>query len=286
MPAEANLIKEADLAKVRIYEYLYKFNDDFRKLLELLSVDDVVYVPDGTVVKAYKTTGTLESGVVAEGELIPLSHYETQEVPIGEITLKKWRKATSAEAIKKKGYEQAVEKTDLRMLGDVKKGIKAELVSHLATGTGVAAGATFQACLAQIWGQLEVKYEDVDYSPVFFMNPLDVADYLSSANITLQTAFGMTYVENFLGLGTTIFLSDVPKGKAYGTAKQNISVFAVNAGEGGLKKAFDFVTDSTGLVGVHENPDYKTMTFETEMLSGILPFAERLDGVVVGTIGA
>jgi LPXTG-motif cell wall-anchored protein len=49
------------------------------------------------------------------------------------------------------------------------------------------------------------------------MNPLDVADYLATANITLQTAFGMTYVENFLGLGTVIFNSSVPKGKVYAT---------------------------------------------------------------------
>ena len=41
--------------------------------------------------------------LVAEGETIPLSKYTTEAVNYGEITLKKWRKATSAEAIIERG---------------------------------------------------------------------------------------------------------------------------------------------------------------------------------------
>lgn len=36
---------------------------------------------------------------------------------------------------------------------------------------------------------------------------------------------------------------------------------------------------------MHEEPDYKTMTAEMVATSGITLFAERIDGVVVGTIG-
>ena len=76
-------------------------------------------------------------------------------------------------------------------------------------------------------GAAQVLFEDDEIGAVYFMNPLDVADYLATANITLQTAFGMTYVENFLGLGTVIFNSSVPKGKIYATAKDNIVLYYI-----------------------------------------------------------
>ena len=44
--------------------------------------------------------------------------------------------------------------------------------------------------------------------------------------------------------------------------------------------------DELGLIGMHEEPDYKTMTAEMVATSGITLFAERIDGVVKGTIGA
>jgi len=36
---------------------------------------------------------------------------------------------------------------------------------------------------------------------------------------------------------------------------------------------------------MHEEPDYKTMTAEMTAASGITLFAERIDGVIKGTIG-
>ena len=72
-----------------------------------------------------------------------------------------------------------------------------------------------------------------------FMNPLDVADYLTKAQITLQTAFGMTYVENFLGLGTVIFDSKVPKGTIYATAKDNIVLYYIPVNGADLGEAFE-----------------------------------------------
>ena len=153
-----------------------------------------------------------------------------------------------------------------------------------ATGTGEAEGSTFQAALANAWGQLQVLFEDDEIQSVYFMNPLDVADYLATANITLQTAFGMTYVENFLGWGTVIFNSSVPKGKIYATAKENLVLYYIPVNGADLNEAFSFTSDQTGLIGIHEAPDYTNMTASDTVVSGIVLFAERLDGVVVGTI--
>lgn len=285
MAAETNLIKSEDLARAREIDFTYRFSESIKKLMEALGVTRKIPKQAGTVLKAYKATGTLQDGNVAEGDLIPLSKYITEPVSFDEITLKKWRKATSAEAIVEKGYNQAVVMTTDAMLKDVQKGIRASFFSFLGTGTGEATGDTFQATLAQAWGQLQVLFEDDDIQSVYFMNPLDVADYLATANISLQTAFGMTYVENFLGLGTVIFNSSVPKGKIYATAKDNLVLYYIPVNGADLNEAFSFTSDQTGLIGIHEAPDYTNMTASDTVVSGIVLFAERLDGVVVGTIG-
>lgn len=284
MAAEQNLIKSADLVRAREIEFVSMFGDSLKKLIEALGVTRKIAKQAGYTLKAYKATGTLQDGNVAEGDLIPLSKYKTEAVAFDEITLKKWRKATSAEAIIEKGYDQAVEMTTDAMLKDVQKGIRTSFFSFLATGTGVATGATFQATLANAWGQLQVLFEDDEIESVYFMNPLDVAEYLGTAQISLQTAFGMTYVENFLGLGTVILNSSVPQGKIYATAKNNLVLYYIPVNGADLNEAFSFTADQLGLIGIHEAPDYTNMTASDTVVSGIVLFAERIDGVVVGTI--
>ena len=284
MAAEENLIKKSDLVRAREIEFVTLFGESIKKLVEALGVTRKIPKQAGYTLKAYKATGTLQAGTVAEGDLIPLSKYQTEAVSYAEIVLKKWRKATSAEAIIEKGYDQAVQMTTDRMLKDVQKGIRTDFFTFLATGTGTATGATFQAALAQAWGQLQVLFEDDSIEAIYFMNPLDVADYLATAQITTQTAFGMTYVENFLGLGTVIFDSKVPEGTIYATAKDNIVLYYVPVNGADLGNAFSFTADQTGLIGIHEEADYKHMTAEDTVMSGVVLFAERLDGIVKSTI--
>ena len=284
MAAEENLIKKSDLVRAREIEFVTLFGESIKKLVEALGVTRKIPKQAGYTLKAYKATGTLQPGTVAEGDLIPLSKYQTEAVSYAEIVLKKWRKATSAEAIIEKGYDQAVQMTTDRMLKDVQKGIRTDFFTFLATGTGEATGATFQAALAQAWGKLQVLFEDDSIEAIYFMNPLDVADYLATAQITTQTAFGMTYVENFLGLGTVIYDSKVPEGTIYATAKDNIVLYYVPVNGADLGNAFSFTADQTGLIGIHEEADYKHMTAEDTVMSGVVLFAERLDGIVKSTI--
>lgn len=284
MAAETGLIKKEDLARAREVEFVEMFGYSIKKLMEALGVTRKIPKVAGTVLKTYKASGTLEDGKVGEGELIPLSHYTVEAVSYNEIELKKWRKATSAEAIIEKGYDQAVEMTTDALLRDVQKGIRKDFFTFLATGTGTASGATFQKAIAQAWGQLQVKFEDDEIEAVYFMNPLDAADYLGDATIITQNAFGMSYVENFLGLGTVIFNSSVTKGKIYATAKQNLVLYYIPVNGADLSEAFTFTSDATGLIGIHEAPDYPHMTAEDVVASGLTLFAERIDGVIISSI--
>ena len=286
MAAAENTIMQADLARVRVVDFNYRFVGDLNKFIEALGVTEKIAVQEGAVLKALKVTGTLESGEVAEGDLIPLSHYETEEVTLGEIKLNKWRKSTTAEAILKGGYDQAVGKTTEKMLKDIQKTIRNDLFTFMGTGTGTASGTVLQAALANGWGVLQTLWEDDAVETVYFLNPQDVSDYLGTAQITMQTAFGMNYIENFLGLGTVFMNSNVPKGKYYATAKENIIMYFVNVGTSELAQAFSLTTDETGYIGINEYPDKDTARVLDLVMSGVTFFPERIDGIVVGTIGA
>lgn len=284
--AEANLITKSDLARAREIDFTLMFGESIKKLAEALGITRKIAKQAGSVLKTYKATGTLEDGAVGEGETIPLSKYSTEPVNYKEITLLKWRKATSAESIVEKGYDQAVSMTTDRMLKDVQKGIRSRFFEFMATGTGAATGVGLQAAIAQAWGQLQVLFDDDEVEAVYFLNPLDVADYLGSASVTTQTAFGMTYLEDFLGMGDVFLNSSVPKGKIYATAKENLILYYIPVNGADLNEAFSFTADETGYIGIHEEPDYTNMTAMDTVINGMELMAERLDGIVVGTISA
>lgn len=284
MAAETNTIMQADLARVRVADFNLQFTGNLRKLTEALGVTRKIAVQEGATLKMLKVTGTLESGNVAEGELIPLSKYETEEVAVGEVKLNKWRKGTTAEAILKGGYDQAVGATTDKMVKDIQKTIRGDLFKFMATGTGTATGATLQAALANGWGKLAVLFEDDAVETVYFLNPMDVSDYLGTAQVEMQTLFGMNYIKNFLGLGDVFLNSNVPEGKYYATAKDNIVLYYVNVGAGDIKSAFGLTTDETGYIGINEYPDKDTARVIDLVMSGVTFFPERKDGIVVGTI--
>lgn len=288
MAAETNLIKKAQMAKVREVDYVQKFGENVANLIKMLGITRKIPVVAGTALKVKKVTGTLESGIVAEGDIIPLSQYATTWETVAEATLLKWRKASSAEAIIKGGFDQAVNDTDAKMILDIQKGIRTAFIASLATGSGSASGTGLQSALADAWGQLSIAFEDDAVQTVYFVNPLDVADYLGSASVTVQTAFGLQYIENFLGLGTVILTGAIEKGTFYATAAENIVLYYVDVnGANGLGDAFDFTTDAeTGLIGIHELNDYTRLTAETVAVSGITLFAEMPDGVIVGEISS
>lgn len=284
MAAANNTIVTTDVARVRMIDFAAQFTGGIAKLIEALGVTRKIAVQEGAALKALKVTGNLESGAVAEGDLIPLSHYETEEVPVGEVKLNKWRKSTTAEAILKGGYDQAVGATTDKMVRDVQKTIRTDLFTFLATGTGTATGTDLQAALANAWGKLQVLWEDDAVETVFFLNPMDVADYLGSAQVTMQTAFGMNYIENFLGLGTVFLNGSVAQGEFFATAKENVILYHVNVAAGDIKSAFQLTTDETGYVGIREYADEDHACVNDLVMSGVTFFPERLDGIVKGTI--
>lgn len=286
--AETNLIGKSKMVKAREVDFVSQFtHNSLNKLMEVLGVTRKIPMMEGTTMYVYSTSGTLQNGAVAEGEIIPLSQYTTTKTAVGDITLKKWRKAVSAEAIKKSGYEASVRETDAALLKDVQAGIRTDLFTFLngaISGSTSATGVGLQAALAAAWGQLQVKFEDDTAEAVYFVNPLDIADYLASANITVQTVFGMNYVENFLGLGTVIMTSRVTAGTFIATAKQNLILYYLTM-NGDIAQAFNLTADETGYVGIKSGyQNEERAQIESLVMSGVQFLVEYAAGVVKGTI--
>lgn len=288
--AEANLIKAQHMKRVREIDFVNQFtHESLDKLLEVLGVTRKIPMMEGTTMYVYGTTGTLQNGTVPEGEVIPLSQIEVTKDAIGEIVLKKWRKAVTAEAIKKSGKNEAVIRTDAKLLKLVQTGIRTDffnLINGTITGSVSATGVGLQAALADAWGKLQVAYEDDTAEAVYFVNPLDVADYLGKADITTQTVFGMNYIENFLGLGTVIMSAQVTKGTFVATAKENLILYYLTM-NGDVAESFELTADETGYIGIKSGyQNEERAQLESLVMSGIQLFVEYAAGVVKGTISS
>lgn len=286
--AEANLIKKDQMSRVREIDFTRRFTGTIlRKLIEALGVTRRIPMIDGTTMYYYTTVGTLQDGNVAEGEIIPLSQYERQKTPIGEIVLKKWRKAATAEAILKSGYDEAVRQTDIKLLQDVQTGIRTDFFNNLSAIEGTVVGAsTLQMVLAKTWGNLQVLFENDAVETVHFLHPLTIAEYLGGANITIQQAFGFNYIADFLGLGTIVMTSQIPQGQVISTAKENLIMYYVPVTSEAMR-SFAMTADESGYIGINSGyPTNERAQVESLVFSGIQFLVEYASGVVFGQIDA
>lgn len=290
MAAETNVIKAAQLAKVREVDFVNRFtHTSLDKLMELLGVTRKIPVMEGTTLYSYTTTGSLNTDSVAEGDVIPLSQYSTEKTAIATAELFKARKAATAEAIVKTGYNNAVIDTDNKLLLDVQKNVRKSMLDVLngsIDGSAVATGTNLQSALAKAWGKLQVAFEDDTAESVYFINPEDAAEYLSTAQITTQTAFGLTYIEDFLGLGTVIINSGVTKGTFIATAKENIVMYYIPV-NGDIAGSFNLTTDETGYIGINSGiSNTERAQVESLVMCGIKFAPEYAAGVIKGTISS
>lgn len=279
---EVNLTET--MTKAQSIDFANQFGRQVGKLVELLGVQRKMPLIAGSTINTYKSSVTLSGEPVAKGAVIPLSEVKLEKGDPIEIAWDKKRKAVAVEDVQTYGFDQAIQRTDTALLRELQRDIRSKLIDQLATGTGTAKGEGLQAAMANAWGGVQTAFEDDEVGTIAFVNTMDVADYLGKAQITVQNAFGLNYVENFLGVNVVIITSLIPVGTFYATAADNLVLAYANIAGGEIDKAFDFVVDETGLIGVTHDVNKQRLTAETVTLSGIVLFAERIDGVIVGTI--
>ena len=282
--ATENITTSTDLIAQSI-DFTEQFTGSISTLLQALNVTRMQPMAVGSQIKIYKSEVTKANGNVAEGEVIPLSKVTRKLADTKELTYKKYRKQTTAEAIQSAGFNAAVNDTDSKLLRSIQGDIKKDFFDFVQTGTTKTSGDTFQKAIAQALGQFAIKWEDDDVQSVLFANPLDFYTYLGDSNITTQTAFGLTYIQNYLGFNTIILTGAVKQGTIAATASQNLN-YAYAALNGNLNQAFNLTTDETVLIGVVHNSVTENASYETMALTSGVLFPERLDGIVVATIAS
>ena len=299
MPAPKNSVTTKEMNVALDQELVKAFGGEYDRLAEILGIFSVETVAAGTALYQTEVTGALNDAADAdsgtssgaayvEGEEVALSQYTAKKTPVAVARPKPYRKLTTAEAILKSGYDVAVLRTDRKMLSNLRNAVLDEFFEFLATGTGSAAGATLQATLANVdatlGNSMETNGDSDAGGVVHFVNRLDAAEYIGAAPITTQTAFGMTYLQTFLGIQNVFLTSKVAKGTVIATPAENVHAYGVDFGalaQGGLS----YATSSNGLVGVAHTPAYDRVSAETHVLSGLTLFPEVTDYIVKGAVG-
>lgn len=294
MPAKANTTTTNEFSiKAREVDFVTRFALNWEHLREIMGIMRPIRKTSGTKLTSKYAEVTLESGNVGEGAEIPYSQAVVKEKEYGDVSIEKYAKAVTIEAIDKYGYDNAIAMTDDQFLFELQSKVTGRFYDFIKTGTLRRTENTFQAALAMAQGAVRNRWLKMHRSTtaiVGFCNILDLYEYLSSAQVTVQTMFGLNYIQNFLGYSTLFLLSEneIPKGKVIATPAENIVLYYVDPSDSGFARAgLEYRTDGeTNLIGFHVNGNYNTAVSESFALMGMYLWAEYLDGIAVVTIGS
>lgn len=292
MAAKTNLIMTNDIqVTAREIDFVTRFERNWQHLRDILGIMRPIKKQPGAVLKSKYAEGTLQSGLVGEGEEIPYSKFVVKEKPYAEMTIEKYAKAVSIEAIKDHGYENAVQMTDDEFLFQLQTDVTGRFYDYLKTGTLTSTETTFQMALAMAKGRVENKFKQMHRNVtgvVGFVNILDVYEYLGAADITIQNQFGFQYMKDFMGFNTIFLLSDseIPRGQVIATPVENIVLYYVDPNESDFSRAglVYTVSGETNLIGFHTQGNYHTAVSEAFAIMGLTLFAEYIDAIAVITI--
>ena len=292
MPAKTNLIMTNDIqVTAREIDFVTRFERNWQHLRDILGIMRPIKKTPGAVLKSKYAEGTLQDGNVKEGEEIPYSKFTVKEKPYAEMSIEKYAKAVSIEAIKDHGYENAVQMTDDEFLFQLQTNVTGRFYDYLKTGTLTSTETTFQMALAMAKGRVENKFKQMHRNVtgvVGFVNILDVYEYLGAAEITIQNQFGFQYMKDFMGFNTIFLLSDseIPRGQVIATPVENIVLYYVDPNESDFARAglVYTVSGETNLIGFHTQGNYHTAVSEAFAVMGLTLFAEYIDAIAVITI--
>lgn len=296
MPAKNNLIVTSDITvNAREVDFVTRFAKNWEALRQVLGIMRPIRKAAGTKLVSYETKlkGTLNGGAsVGEGEDIPYTEFTVEPVAYDDITIEKYAKAVSIESVAKYGAEVAIEKTDDAFLNELQGNVLSRFYTFLNTGALTDAVSTYQMALAMAKGLVIDKFNKMRRTVtevVGFANVLDVYEYIGGANITVQTAFGLQYVKDFMGYSTLFLLSapDVKRGDVIALPVENIDLYYIDPSDSDFAKlGLEYRVDGeTNLIGFHANGNYSTAVGESFALMGMTLWAEYLDGIAIVSVG-
>lgn len=291
MPAKANLTGVAQITtSVREIDFVTRFTQNWDSLREIMGIMRPIRKDPGTKLTSYTASVTLQDSV-GEGIEIPYSQATVAPVAYEDLTLEKYAKAVSIEAVNKYGAAVAVQRTDDAFLNELQGKVLDRFYTFLQTGALTSVETTFQMGVAMAIGRVVDKFKKMrkdSTSIVVFVNTLDAYQYLGAADLTIQNAFGLQYVKDFMGAQTMILSSEIPMGTIIATPSENIVLYYADPGDGDFAQlGLNYtVQGETNLIGFHANGNYGTAVGESFALMGMLLWAEYLDAIAIVTVEA
>lgn len=292
--AKENLTKTANIqVNPREVDFVTRFSRNWEHLRDILGIMRPIKKAPGTVLKSKYATLTLQDGNIGEGEEIPYSKAEIKTKDYATITIEKYAKGVSIEAIKDYGYDVAVQMTDDEFLFQLQSNVTNRFYKYLNSGELASEETTWQKALAMAMGQVLNKFKLMHRTAtrvVGFVNVLDLYDYLGNAQITVQSEFGFNYIKNFMGYDTVFLLSEdeIQRGRVIATPVENIVMYYVDPADSDFARAgLEFTVDGeTPLLGFHTQGNYSTAVSEAFAIMGVTLFAEYIDGIAVIDVDA
>lgn len=292
--AKENLTTQAQFTiAAREQDFVSVFTSNWDALRAIMGIMRPIRKTPGTKLVSNKASIVLQEGSVGEGEEIPYSKAKVEPVAYGDITVEKYAKAVSIESVAKFGAEVAVQKTDEAFLNELQNKVLTRFYTFLKTGSLTGSETTWQRALAMSKAAVLDKFQKMRKSVtevVGFANILDFYDYLGDKEITIQTMFGLNYVENFLGYKTLFLLSepDIARNQVIALPVENIDLYYIDPSDSDFAKlGLNYtVQGETNLIGFHVEGNYKTAVGEAFALMGMALWAEYLDGIAVYTVSA
>ena len=275
----------------REMDFVTRFGDNWEALRNILGIMRPIRKTPGTSLVSYTAEIALESGAVDPGEVIPYSKATITQAAKADLTIEKYAKAVPIEDVNKYGAEIAVEKSDDAFLTKLQNVVLSKFYTFLNTGTLTGTAATWQAALAKAQGEVLNKFATIqkDVTEVVgFANILDAYDYLGAADITVQNAFGLTYIKDFMGYSTLFLLpaTQIARNIVLATPVENIDLYYIDPGDSEFARlGLNYTTQGeTNLIGFHAQGNYSTAVGESYALMGMALWAEYLDGIAKITI--
>lgn len=288
--AKSGLTAMSDFSvRAREIDFVTRFAKNWDALREVMGILRPIKKTPGTVLTSYTAGITLQNGFVGEGEEIPYSEATVSPVSYADLTLEKYAKAVSIEAVNKYGAEVAIQRTDEAFLNELQSVVMGRFYDFLPTGQLVDNESTFQMAISMAIGKVKDKFKKMHRDAtriVVWVNTLDAYLYLGSAAITIQTQFGVDYIKNFLGADTLILSSEMPQGFVYATPVDNIVNYYIDPADADFRAlGLDYtVQGDTNLIGFHANGNYSTAVGESYALMGMSLWAEFIDAIAVVSI--
>lgn len=275
----------------REVDFVERFGDNWDELSNILGVVRPILKTAGTKLVSYSASVALEAGNVGAGDVIPYSKATIVETAKDDLTIEKYAKAVPIEDVNRYGAEIAIEKSDDAFLTQLQGVVLNKFYTFLNTGSLTGSANTWQMALAKAQGLVLNKFATIqkDVTEVVgFANILDAYDYLGTASITVQTAFGLTYIENFMGYKTLFLLpeSKIARGDVIATPVENIDLYYVDPSDSDFARlGLEYTTQGeTNLIGFHAQGNYSTAVGESYALMGMTLWAEYLDGIAKVTV--